>query len=467
MQPSGAQKNTGVDREHTFDGAVALPVGPAARSDSEEGFEAARAQTLQALGALSAHWRVAEVRRHGWDEASTESIPEAVDRVLNDPEALSLEGFAWSREAGLAFVLPSGALQCRPLARSLGADGLSISMVGGPVVQTLESLIVAPAPPCGFGVFATMPIRKGESLGEYLGIARSYDIWLKEIEDAKIILRGSKSPVPFICNELYAAWTGEGPEGAGTVVDAFAAGNAMRFVNCSCDPNVTFEQFGLGPEQHYRLEVVALRDIEAWEQIAVDYGWYHDDDTLRYVRSQAIRAFNQDVADLGRLGAWLCGQQSAAQSCPAEEISCSKGASSTATRAAALGVEPVPRLLVEGRPQDGDSEALRALAHAIDEARGLPQHQPPSFLRRFIIPEAVASLLEASGPCFVKVDSIHNIPGALWPMYEVVGGVAVGVPCRCGLGPSLNAGGRCSGIIGRPLQTVYDGRTDDIQTFSW
>lgn len=408
-------------------------------SEAEGDFEVARARTLQALADLAQRWRDA-----GTSAAS--AIVEAIDAVVSDPEALSADGFTWSRDAGLSFVLPSGALQCRPLAMSLGADGLSISRAGGPVVPTHPGLIVAPAPPCGFGVFATVEIRKGTKLGEYLGIACSYDVWVKEITAAKVARRGSGARVPFIRDELYAAWTGEGPRGAGVVVDAFSAGNTMRFINCSCAPNATFESFGEGPEQHYRLQVVAKREIEAGEQLSVDYAWYHDGATLEDVRMEAIHAFNADVADLNRLREWLRSQRS----------------TDDGGVAGARLPEPVPHSLTKS-----GSEAFCILAKAISDARGPVglQVEPPSFLERFVDPEAVMDFLAGSGISLKEASDIHGIPDALWMLYEVVGSDRVGISCRCGLDPSLNSKGLCFGIIGRPPQAEYDGRNGDVSTF--
>lgn len=410
-------------------------------------FEAARERTVQALTALASRWRDAGARRSFGAEAMAEAVAEAVDKVLTDPGALCSEGFSWSQAAGLAFVLPSGALQCEPLAQSIGADGLNVSTVGGPVVPTHAGVIVAPAPPCGYGVFATVPLKKGERLGEYLGTARSYKVWEKEIEDAKVARHGSDARVPFIPDELYAAWTGQGL-GAGVVVDAFAAGNAMRFINCSCKPNANFTKFGHGHQQHCRLQVIAARDIEAWEQLSVDYGWYHDDGTLQDVRAEALKAFNRDVSDIRSLGAWLREQDSA-------------GAGGIA---GALLSESVPDSLKEGR-----SEPVRVLVEAANDARGPPRLRtgPPSFLRRFVDPQTVAAFLGAGDTSLTEAGNIHDIPAAVWAMYEVIGADSVGISCRCGLDPSLNAGGLCSGIIGRPMQAEFDGRSGDLPTVLW
>lgn len=76
--------------------------------------------------------------------------------------------------------------------------------------STHEALCIAPAPPCGYGLFvsrhqrmsisavgcchgarqcsqpaqpeAMRPLKKGQRLGEYTGEARRYDLWCQEIE---------------------------------------------------------------------------------------------------------------------------------------------------------------------------------------------------------------------------------------------------------------------------------------------
>merc|ERR1719235_2468992 len=69
----------------------------------------------------------------------------------------------------------------------------------------------------------------------------------------------------------------------------------MRFINCSCAANCTFKPFADGGTNHSRLEVVTLRQIEPWEQLSVDYGWYFDPPTLEDVRSRALQAYNEDL----------------------------------------------------------------------------------------------------------------------------------------------------------------------------
>merc|ERR1712232_133973 len=123
--------------------------------------------------------------------------------------------------------------------------------------------------------------------------------------------RGQYINAPFIPEELYAAWTGSGPAGAGVVLDAFHAGNTMRFINCSCNGNCEFKDFGEGVQGHGRICVMAMRNIEPWEQLSVDYGWYHDRATHEEIVAQALDAYETDAKDLNALAGGLTSQAQA------------------------------------------------------------------------------------------------------------------------------------------------------------
>jgi len=298
------------------------------------------------------------------------------------------------------------------------------------VKPTHHGILIAPAPPCGFGVYAAKPLVKGEHLGEYTGESRRYDLWCDEIKKRKVELRGSEESVPFIREELYAAWTGDGPGGHGVVMDAYRIGNAMRFINCSCSPNCTFKSFDISFQNHCRKEVIALRDIERWTQLSVDYGWYFDDVTMEDVRLQAAKAYSRDVPALQELRRLL------------------PNAMAESTRELAMG------------PIAGESEAVRVLAEAAWEAKGPPgplRQAPPSFLSRFADPIEVAAFFEGN-ESLQPAKTYREIPDAVWQLYEVVGAELTGIPCRCALEPSLNITNKCSGVIGRPSQTTLLGR---------
>eukprot|EP00929_Paragymnodinium_shiwhaense_P067680 TRINITY_DN34030_c0_g1_i1.p1 TRINITY_DN34030_c0_g1~~TRINITY_DN34030_c0_g1_i1.p1 ORF type:complete len:543 (+),score=136.13 TRINITY_DN34030_c0_g1_i1:85-1713(+) len=410
--------------------------------------ESALERTRAALQALAAHWRETARPRDaaGGQEATLAALAK---KAAEDAEELAEEGYEWSRQVGLSFVLPRQALwppgsqrRCRALAASEGCDGLSAS-TRGKDVSCHPGLVVAPAPPCGFGVFTTTRLRRGEELGEYTGQVRSYDVWLEEINDRKRKARGSLISVPFIPQELYAAWTGGGPEGKGVVIDAYHGGNTMRFINCSCDHNCEFKPFGASDKEHWRLKVMASRDIEPWEQLSVDYGWYFDDLTLEDVRAEALKAYNADLPALRQLRQRLFDQQ------PKQDAK-------VMAQAQGSGGQRV-------RAPESCSEAVAVAAAALDEARGSGDPPEPRFLHRFAEPETVALLFEQQVEPFAKeAGAIAGIPEPLWYVYEVVGADRVGIGCRCALEPSLNAKGRCSGIIGRPHQARCSGREDDV-----
>jgi len=354
-----------------------------------EDFEAAVARTRKALEGLATHWE-----SKGAVGAALASASRSVE--------LGTEGHSWGRRTGLRFVLPSECCRCEATPELLARDGLSVSGVGGPPRPVHPALLVAPAPGCGFGVFTARAIDKGTVLGEYTGELRRFDVWLAEIQARKRAAGtagGASGNVPFIPEELYAAWAGSGPEGAGVVVDGFAVGNPIRFVNCSCRPSVGFKLFGSGPEGHGRLEVVAERDIQAWEQLSVDYGWYHDQATFDDVRSEALAAYAEDRAALKGL----------------------------LTAADASG-----------------SEACRVSAQAIATAARAGPPFGDDFLQRFVDP---GEFVELHGLWLPEATDFGQIPMPLSRLYEVVGAMRVGIPCRCGLDPTLN-GNRCSGIIG-------------------
>ncbi|CAK9022873.1 unnamed protein product [Durusdinium trenchii] len=351
-------------------------------------------QTEEALASLRQHWQ-------------SEPLAEALNTL--DATELGPEGQRWSRAVGLHFPTPASAIRgVQPLAGNEYADGLRAPSAAVAMPSMSSALLVAPAPPCGHGVFAMRPLQAGQRLGEYTGEARRYDLWCEEIKARKVARRGAESSAsPFILEELYAAWAGIGG-GEGVVIDAFAKGNAMRFINCSCQPNCSFKNVGAGFEKHGRLLVVTSRDIEAFEQLSVDYGWYFDPATLAEVRAEATKAYNEDLSHL--------------------------------------------QALSKSRASVSASSSVRILQDVLQEVPG-----PTEFLRRYVDRAQLTRLVE-SKKSFSQAKSYLEIPEALWHFYEVLGADRVGISCRCALDKSLNATGLCSGIIGRPLQATHLGR---------
>eukprot|EP00439_Symbiodinium_sp_Y106_P084074 s383_g24.t2 len=380
-------------------------------------FHAIRVRSMELNDAVLRTRRALEALAERWP---AQPMAQAIKEILNDEEGLSEEGSSWSKEVGLAFVLPRAALQCVPLAANEPRDGLHRTATFVRIPNASSKLVVAPAGPCGFGVFATARISSGERLGEYTGEIRRYDIWCDEIKALKVKRRNSDASSPFIREELYAAWAGSGPAEKGVVIDAYHQGNLMRFINCSCKPNCSFKSVSAQGEPHGRLQVNALRAIEVGEQLSVDYGWYHDPATLDDIRKEAVAVYSSDL--------------------------------------------PLLQALQLPDPVIGDdaSEAVQLVAEALKEARGRPglRRRPHNFLAGMLDSEALARFLE-SGKRFSEAATYREIPDPVWLLYEVLGAERVGIPCRCGSDPSLNSGGRCSGIIGRPLQVNFTGRDSD------
>jgi len=360
--------------------------------------DAAVVETKDALEALRRRWHA-------------QPLAKAIAGL--DSNELSAEGYRWSQTVNLHYVTPFNAVQsCKALSKNEMKDGLKAPSASLSMPATHESLCIAPAPPCGYGLFAMHPLKKGQRLGEYTGEARRYDLWCEEIKARKVALRGKEDASPFIVEELYAAWAGIGT-GEGVVIDAFAKGNAMRFINCSCRPNCSFKNIGAAFEKHGRLQVVTTRDIEAHEQLSVDYGWYFDPATLSEVRTEATKAYNEDLTHL----------------------------------------QVLPNF------SDASSAAVRLLAEAVkDHRNGTSSAKSENFLRRFVEVEKLRRFVD--GGKFSKAESYLDIPDSVWLLYEVVGADRVGISCRCALDQSLNSSGLCSGIIGRPLQETHVGRGD-------
>ncbi|CAE8628848.1 unnamed protein product, partial [Polarella glacialis] len=148
-------------------------------------------------------------------ERTRQALKELASRWGEEKCSLSEAGYKWSREVGFGYVLPTEAMTCRPISLSLPREDMSASYSSRTPVKQHQGLIVAPSPPCGFGLFATCKLSKGEVLGEYTGEIRNYRIWCDEIKARKVAARGSEASSPFIIEELYAAWAGSGPAMAG------------------------------------------------------------------------------------------------------------------------------------------------------------------------------------------------------------------------------------------------------------
>src|SRR5262249_34931847 len=63
--------------------------------------------------------------------------------------------------------------------------------------------------------------------------------------------------------------------GSGKAIDASRGGNAFRYVNHSCSPNLFIRVYGT------RVEFYALRPIVPGEELTCDYGNTHHNGTLK------------------------------------------------------------------------------------------------------------------------------------------------------------------------------------------
>ncbi|ETP31441.1 hypothetical protein F442_19696, partial [Phytophthora nicotianae P10297] len=100
----------------------------------------------------------------------------------------------------------------------------------------------------GFGVFSLEVIPKEALVCEYVG---------EIIDEAEKKKRQ---------NSLYLMEYAS----SGTYIDAGRAGNIARFINHSCAPNCQAEEWTVSGL--YRIGIVALRDISAFEEITIHYG---------------------------------------------------------------------------------------------------------------------------------------------------------------------------------------------------
>jgi uncharacterized protein len=109
----------------------------------------------------------------------------------------------------------------------------------------------------GQGCFATQPFKKGRKITEYVG---------ERISRREIKKRLANLQRIQIC-AIDSYWA----------IDGAVGGNGTQFVNHSCDPNIYVKI------QKGHILIFALRDIEAGEELLLDYeySWHSDDDGCR------------------------------------------------------------------------------------------------------------------------------------------------------------------------------------------
>lgn len=107
-------------------------------------------------------------------------------------------------------------------------------------------------PGTGLGLFAQVPIQKGDFILEYVG---------EKIPTAV----ADEHPGKYLF-EIDSEWTidGEVPE------------NTARYINHDCHPNTEAEI-----SEDDRIEIRAIRDIAAGEELTIDYGDEYFDEFIR------------------------------------------------------------------------------------------------------------------------------------------------------------------------------------------
>jgi SET domain-containing protein len=109
----------------------------------------------------------------------------------------------------------------------------------------------------GNGVFALVPIRKGERLVEYKGRRRTHeDVDASDSGDVE-----SGHTFLFTLNDEY-------------VIDANFEGNSARWINHGCAPNceAVLEEHDGDDRRRDRVFIEATRDIRPGEELTYNYG---------------------------------------------------------------------------------------------------------------------------------------------------------------------------------------------------
>jgi len=120
-----------------------------------------------------------------------------------------------------------------------------------------RKIVARKSPIHGNGVFAAMPIRKGERIIEYKGRRRTHEEVDKDsggdVESGHTFL--------FTLNDDW-------------VIDASYEGNDARWINHSCDPNceALIDENEDGDTRKDRVFIEAIRDIAPGEELTYNYG---------------------------------------------------------------------------------------------------------------------------------------------------------------------------------------------------
>jgi len=104
----------------------------------------------------------------------------------------------------------------------------------------------------GYGLFAGKPLAAHSYIGEYTGVVRAAR-WGDRTE-----------------SDYSFEYPGRTPLGSRYIVDAAEAGNEMRYINHSDQPNC--EAVAIFCEGVVRIAIRTLRALQAGEQLSLDYG---------------------------------------------------------------------------------------------------------------------------------------------------------------------------------------------------
>ena len=115
----------------------------------------------------------------------------------------------------------------------------------------------------GFGLWTTVPVKKGHTVIEYIGVQRlNKDI---EHHTGKYLF------------EVNAKYT----------IDGSPRWNVARYINHSCRPNCEVEIDRKG-----RILITALRAIKAGEELTYDYGKEYFDEFIKPIGCRCAKCYN-------------------------------------------------------------------------------------------------------------------------------------------------------------------------------